>query len=266
MPSPFPGMDPYLEDPVIWRGVHQSLNTYIRDALQPMLRPKYHARLDERVYLAPLPQIMYPDVSISRIPKLREPATSYNPSVAIRQHPVIEPFTLVLLGDDRERRKPFIEIIQSKTGEVVTVIELISPSNKMGAGHEEYARKQEEILNTRANLVEIDLLGNGIRVTPEPEDINGRIDYRYMVSVNRSTRRNAYELYPIRLTDSLPHFRVPLVSPDPDVTLDLQTVFDLCYDNGDYASVTDYNQPPSVRMSFEEGAWVKQRLTEYLGQ
>ena len=223
MPSPFPGMDPYLEDPVIWRGVHQSLNTYIRDALQPMLRPKYHARLDERVYL-------------------------------------------VLLGDDRERRKPFIEIIQSKTGEVVTVIELISPSNKMGAGHEEYARKQEEILNTRANWVEIDLLGNGIRVTPEPEDINGRIDYRYMVSVNRSTRRNAYELYPIRLIDSLPHFRVPLVSPDPDVTLDLQTVFDLCYDNSHYASVTDYTQTPSVRMSFEEGAWVKQRLTEYLGQ
>jgi len=76
MPSPFPDMGPYLEDSVIWLGVHQSLNTYIRDTLQPMLRPKYHARLDERVYLAPLPQIMCPDVSISRIPKLRKPATS----------------------------------------------------------------------------------------------------------------------------------------------------------------------------------------------
>lgn len=53
MPGPFPGMDPYLERPDLWPDVHQSLITYIRDALQPQLRPRYHARIGERLYVIP---------------------------------------------------------------------------------------------------------------------------------------------------------------------------------------------------------------------
>ena len=68
MPSPFPGMDPYLEEPARWPDVHQRLITYIADALQPQIRPRYHARMGERVYILQPPQTMYPDVILTRRP------------------------------------------------------------------------------------------------------------------------------------------------------------------------------------------------------
>jgi len=68
MPSPFPGMDPYLEDPTLWPDVHQRLITYIADALQPHIRPRYHARIGERLYVVEVPHIFYPDVVLVRRP------------------------------------------------------------------------------------------------------------------------------------------------------------------------------------------------------
>ena len=66
MPSPFPGMDPYLEGPSLWRDVHQSLITYIRDALQPQIAPRYVARIDERVHIGEPPRAILPDITVSR--------------------------------------------------------------------------------------------------------------------------------------------------------------------------------------------------------
>lgn len=75
MPGPFPGMDPYLEDPVRWPDVHQRLITYIADALGPHLRPRYHARIGERVYILTPPQALYPDILLIRRPQaVREPS------------------------------------------------------------------------------------------------------------------------------------------------------------------------------------------------
>ena len=76
MPSPFPGMDPYLEEPSQWPGVHQRLITYMADAMQPRIRPRYHVLIGERVYIAEPPQNFYPDVTLLQYPTQRVPADS----------------------------------------------------------------------------------------------------------------------------------------------------------------------------------------------
>lgn len=60
---------------------------------------------------------------------------------------------------------------------------------------------------------------------------------------------------PVRLQRRLPHFRVPLQEPDPDVALNLQAVFAQCYDNGGYADFVDYGQPAPVSLSPEDATW-----------
>src|SRR5262249_44772589 len=64
MPSPFPGMDPYLEARRLWRSVHLGLIYNIAADLQPQLVPRYVARPEERVLLAPLDEPLEPDVNI----------------------------------------------------------------------------------------------------------------------------------------------------------------------------------------------------------
>ena len=68
MPNPFPGMNPYLESPTFWRGVHASLIVYAREALQPQIRPRYRVDIEERVYIEVAERHIYPDITISKPP------------------------------------------------------------------------------------------------------------------------------------------------------------------------------------------------------
>ncbi len=269
MPSPFPGMDPYLENPATWSDLHQSLITYIRDALQPELRPNYLARIGERVYVAETGRNIYPDVTLLGRPmRERRPESAgavAAPTAEAEVSPVVvrEPFTLMLLSG--EHREPYLEIIHSTGREVVTVIEVLSPANKTpGVGYEQYRKKQSEVLRSRAHLAEIDLLSQGLFVLAFDSDGGKRPDdvprSRYLISVSRAPDRTVFDLYPLILPEPLPTFRIPLRAPDPDVLLNLQAVFDKCYENGRYADVTDYTQPPPVPLSLDEQHWVKTNL------
>ena len=259
MPSPFPGMDPYLEAPARWPDVHQSLITYIRDALQPQVRPRYHARMGERVYILQPPQAMYPDVMLTRRP-VREPAAvglaAPASEMTATEEGIDMPITLVL--PPVEHREPFVEIIHAAGDEVVTVIEVLSPANKTpGDGHRLYRRKQQEILDSPAHLIEIDLLSEGLHtVAISEEGMASLPPHRYLVSVKRAPERYRFEVYPIPLQRRLARIRVPLREPDVDVALDLQAVFEKCYDNGGYADFVDYQQPAPVALGPEEAAWV----------
>ena len=262
MPSPFPGMDPYLENPATWSDLHQSLITYIRDALQPELRPNYLARIGERVYVAETGRNIYPDVTLLGRP-MREPRpTGPAPAAEAEASPVVvrEPFTLMLPSG--EHREPYLEIIHSTGREVVTVIEVLSPANKTpGVGCKQYRKQQKA--RSRAHLVEIDLLSQGLFV-PAFSDEDKRPDdvprSRYLISVSRAPDRTVFDLYPLILPEPLPTFRIPLRAPDPDVLLNLQAVFDKCYENGRYADVIDYTQPPPAPLSLDEQHWVKTTL------
>lgn len=254
MPSPFPGMDPYLEDRSLWPDVHSSLISYIREALQPALRPKYIARIGERVEVATLNKGYIPEVLIVEPPREPVRLTAQGGTLVAD-----EPLTFTFL--DEERRVPFIEIVYRETGDVVTLIEVLSPANKMGEGREQYIQKQRDLLTTYTNLVEIDLLSYGRATTlARTVPIPASTDWRYTISISRSMRRSQLELYALALPDRLPRCRIPLRAADPDVVLDLPTVFTRCYDVGGYDLIIDYSAEPPVSLSESESAWLNSHL------
>jgi hypothetical protein len=248
-------MDPYLEEPARWPGVHQSLITYIRDALQPQVRPRYHALIGERVYIVNPPQALYPDIMLIQRP-LREPAAAATTAKAEAEAAPDTPTILTL--PPVEHREPFVEIVHAGGDEVVAVIAVLSPTNKApGEGHQLYRRKQQHILDSPAHLIEIDLLSAGLlTVAISEEGLASLPSYRYLVSVRRAPDRYRFEVYAISLQQRLPHMRIPLREPDPDVGLDLQAVFTQCYDNGGYTDLIDYRRPPSAALSEAEAAWL----------
>jgi len=150
-----------------------------------------------------------------------------------------------------------VEIVHAADGEVVTVIEVLSPANKTaGEGHQIYRRKQQEVLHSTASLVEIDLLSQGLHTVAVPrEPVACAGPYRSLVCVNRASNRFEFEVDPISLTRRLPRVGVPLRQPDADGVLNLPAIFDRCYDNGGYADFVDYSQPPPVPLTDEEAAW-----------
>jgi hypothetical protein len=264
MASPFPGMDPYLEDPGLWPDLHQRIITYIADTLQPRVRPRYHARIGERLYVVSVPHIIYPDITPIRRP-VSETTPAVMRSATTGEVSVVEvdsPWAVTV--PPVEYREPFVEIVHSAGGEVVTVLEVLSPSNKApGEGHRLYRQKQAEIMGSQAHLVEIDLLGQGMPTIALPEVGFEKLPpYRYLVGVSRAPDREKFEMYPAVLEKRLPRFGIPLREPDPDVALDLQAIFARCYENGGYADFIDYRKPPPVELSKEEQAWVENLLKE----
>jgi hypothetical protein len=241
-------MDPYLEEPSQWPGVHQRLITYMADAMQPHIRPRYHVLIGERVYIAEPLQSFYPDVTLVQYPAQIAPADS--------RIAVAEPDTPTATGNylDEAQRQPFIEIIHGSSGAVVTIIEVLSPSNKLGAGREEYLRKQEQILSSGTHLVEIDLLRLGVHTVACPRE-RLQVPYHYLVCSNRATR--GWAVYCIPLQRRLPRIGIPLHEPDSDVVLDVQEIFCRCYDNGGYEDFIDYRRAPTPPLGYSDGEWTE---------
>ena len=254
MPSPFPGMDPYLEARSIWPDVHVSMITYIRESLQPNLRPKYIARIEEREQLAQTSQDYVPDVLLLRTQ--RETTTSY---VATRSLVADEPQIVTTLDEDY--RELYLEIIARDSGDVVTLIELLSPTNKVGNGRSQYIQKQTDLLATDVNLVEIDLLGYGQpTVLTRNVPITRPADWRYLINISRAERRRSLEFYAVPLHQKLPNCRIPLRPPDADVVLDLTAVFSRTYDIGSYDLLIDYSQTPDTSLRDFETTWLNSHL------
>ena len=252
MPSPFPGMDPYLESAAYWRGVHACLITYIRAVLQPLLRPRYNAGIEERLALMPTGRHIYADVNIVG-QDVREAATQLyeviTPADTAQARPLALPWIVAFDGDTPPEK--YIEIIDTSSREVVTVIEVLSPTNKVGQGADEYERKHNDVLRSRANLVEIDLLSQGVRPFPRPDACDDT-NCRYMIGVSRAASRSRYEIYPVALNEPLPKFNIPLRAPDADVPLDLRLVFNRCYDDGAYDDLIDYGHAPDMPLTEAE--------------
>ena len=253
MPSPFPGMDPYLEAAALWPGVHQRLITYTADVLQSNLRGRYHVLIGERVFIAAPPQSYYPDVTLVQYPPLHEPDSVV--AVAEPDTPTATGFYL-----EEAQRQPFIEIVHISSREVVTVLEILSPSNKSSVGREEYVHKQQHLLASSTHLVEIDLLRTGEHtVACPPERL--RTPYHYVMCINRA--RQGWAAYAVALAQRLPRIGIPLQTPDADTILDLQTLFTRCYDNGDYADFLDYRRAPTPPLSGSDAAWVTLWLQQH---
>src|SRR5262245_39966363 len=233
----FPGMDPYLEHPLLWSGVHASLIVYIRDQLQPLLRPRYVAAIEERVFVEGPEKERIPDVAIKRKRAANGPAVA-----------VVEADTPVIVKvPELEIHESFITILDLHSKQkLVAVIEVVSPTNKYeGPGRRSYRSKQREIRQTDVHLVEIDLLRTGRHVVAVPERLaRAEGPYDYLACVNRARElREDFELYPRGLRERLPRIRIPLAGDDPDVVLNVQAALEKTYDAGVYADRLEYTRP-----------------------
>ncbi len=248
----FPGMDPYLENPQIFPGIHGPMSVYLRDQLAPLIRPRYVASVGDRVYVeGPESRPITPDVWLRH--SGRENGGRSSVGVAVMDEPVM------VEVPDLEIHEPYIEIMDRESGmRVVTVIELVSPSNKYaGPGRERYVTKQEEVLQSDVHLVEIDLLRYGPHVLAVPEArVAGRFKYDYLISVNRAAgRRNRFEVYPRTVRQPLPWIRVPLAGDDPDVQLNLRAALEQAYEAGSYRDRINYRAPCQPPLPADDQAW-----------
>jgi hypothetical protein len=260
-------MDPYLEDPVLWPGVHDALIVDVRAALNRVLPPDYAANSGERVYVLPPGRSIYPDAIVIEQPAARQTrrAPGGRRRAGAGAGVVSEP-PWVVVAEPVRLRESFVEILSLKEGRrVVTVIEVLSPANKAAGaeGFELYREKQSQVLASRTHLMEIDLLRGGAHtVAPPREKLAERGRWDYLVSLHRSDQRWTFQVWPIALRDRLPCIPVPLAQGDADVELDLQAVFDQVYDEGAYSRLVEYASDPPSPLSSEDAAWADALLSE----
>lgn len=250
-PSPFPGMDPYLEAPALWSSVHTRLIVAMSDAIAALLPAGYAVDIEQRVYLTSPGDVdrssMEPDLFV-----VQEAAARYR---AGPLPPAVTPPTLVEPPEtDPEIRDRFLEIRDSRTRQVITVIELLSPFNKRpGAqGHEAFQEKRRRVMASRTNWLEIDLLRKGER----PPEVAGRADYYALLK--RGDRLRPYEVWFFDLPTPLPTVAVPLRPPHADIPMDLQAVVADVYARARYGENLDYAvPPPPPPLPADEAAWAR---------
>lgn len=249
MRGPFPGMDPYLEKH--WRDVHARLVHDACNAIQGQLASDLRARIDERLIVErPLDQAraIHPDVRVF------ERGQAGRPSAPIGGVALAEPLVIAI---DEPVAQRFVQIIDLSTGgRVVTVIEFLSPSNKVaGMGRVQYQRKQQECRDADVNLVEIDLTRTGERELLYPT-ANLPSDYQtpYLACVYRGFGASRCEIYRMPLRERLPAIRIPLRPTDPDAVLDIQALVDQAYRDGRYDDI-DYSEPVRPPLAPEDAAW-----------
>lgn len=252
MPSPFPGMDPYLEGSE-WTSVHTVLAVEIARQLTPRLLPHYIARAEKRYVVTTLDPMedvgissIYPDASIAEQSHVLRagPATATG---------AVAPLTMATVVPKRIAQV-WVEIRDAANRQLVTAIEILSPTNKQVEGRAEYLECRKRLLLSAAHLIEIDLLRRGQRL-PMQQPLPS---VPYFVFVGRADRRPLTDVWPITLTQTLPSIGVPLLAGDADVPLNLQAALSAVYDDGAYAASIDYSRPPEIPLSDDDRAWAQQ--------
>ncbi len=262
MPSPFPGMNPYLEDAFIWREVHNRLIVALANDLGARLRPKYYAAIETRTYLEDESDgvlVGIPDAIVFASTSQGQTATATLATVEIPQP---QP-QRVQLAEPIAVKERFLEVRMVKTHEVITVIEVLSPKNKRGDGRISYLKKRQAIVESQTHLVEIDLLR---AFQPMPvSGVRGVWDYRILVS--DAAQRPQAELYGFNLRDRIPSFSLPLKPEDSPLMVDLQPLLHTVYEQGNFDLRIDYTQPvPEPPLSEGDRLWVHQCIASNAGK
>ncbi|MBW4465775.1 MAG: DUF4058 family protein [Pegethrix bostrychoides GSE-TBD4-15B] len=254
MPSPFPGVDPYLETAELWPEVHSRLIVAIADQLSEQLNEQYWVAIEKRTYLEtdldPDESLLVglPDVAILAQATATEPATAVATA---------EP-TTVLLPMVETVQERYLEIREVATGAVITAIEILSPKNKRsGEGRQAYERKRNQVLLSLTHLVEVDLLRGGRSL---PMQGAGASDYRILVS--RSPDRPRAQLYGFDLRQPIPQVWVPLSPREPELPLELQPILNQVYRRGRYHLAIDYSQPLRPPLAPADADWAEALLRQ----
>ncbi len=274
MRSPFPGMDPYLEAAEHWTNVHSRLIGEISDRLTEQLRPRYFVGMEERAYITsntdPAWKTIIPDshVVMTRYPgdatPLRSPVASLGEfgesapegsdgGVAMAIEPIRLRFTTLRM------REPYLEIIDTSNRKIVTIIEVLSPTNKVAGsrGRQKYKWKRERVMRSMTSLVEIDLLRGGRPFFSD--DLRGACDYTVHVSRAEECHEGS-DLWRIKLPQPLPSIPIPLSEGDADATLDLNATWHAIYDKAGFDLVLNYKADPSTPFTSAQAAWADRLL------
>jgi Protein of unknown function (DUF4058) len=251
MPSPFPGMDPFLEDPSHWSDFHFTFINYWREAIAEQLPEEYEANVGERVYLVEMDpdsrKLIYPDIGVSDA-RIVPGAPAFASSTA-----TLEPVTIPLETVEGPR-EAFIEILHRPDRELVGVLELLSPANKQEPGRTEYLSKRNAIIRQSVHLVELDLLLGGRRLPlrrPLPAD-----DYYYLLA--RGDQRPECQVFHWSLAHALPRVPVPLRPPYADLMIDLGQVVSTAYDRARFGRRLAYGKPCLAPLRQHQEQWVRE--------
>jgi len=261
MLSPFPGMDPYLEQSKLWVDFHNSLADEMRAQLNTQIRPGYFARLTPYTTYEAIEigqstaRAIRPDVGV-----MQPGPTEFMPQTNVA---VLEIDTPVESEIDLSVPVDLLSVeIYNSDETLITAIEILSPVNKKPGhkGFTDYERKREELFHSSAHLIEIDFLREGTRPRlARPVPITP-----YYIMLSRMERRPKVDVWPIPIAAKLPKIPIPLRTPDPDAILDMSQVMENVYERGAYDVQIDYEQPvPPPEISSDEQAWVTARLQQY---
>lgn len=249
MPSPFPGMNPYFEQPGVWRGFHGHLISQMAFALTPQAIPRYFVNYEVSVYIDrgedERDLLGYADATVTRNPDATGHVTGGTATLEAPETGTVR------YGAIKQTHR-WLTIRDTGTRRVVTVIELLSPSNKMGGNRGEYLRKRRRILRSATHLVEIDLLRGGPRM---PTGGVRASDYRVLVS--RRPDRPRVQVWPIGLREAIPTIPIPVRTGEPDLRLELKPLIDSVYDGLGYHYQL-YGSPPEPPLSPEDAEWARQ--------
>jgi hypothetical protein len=266
MPSPFPGMDPWLEGPGVFPDLHSSFAIYLRAALAKALPRPFFAAISTRIYMEESDRRTEPDVDVLT-PTNGAPVATATTGTAVATRRRANVFDIpVLPWPDEEITESFIEIRTTDGGDrLITSVEILSPTNKKrgATGRGLYLAKQQEMRQLGVNLLEIDLLRAGAHATMATlAEMRRQVgQYEYHVCVTKVAADNC-QVVPIRLVEPLPTIDVPLTSEAGTVATDLQLVLDRCYDEADYSRRLHYDQPCNPPLTPEQQTWAEGILRE----
>jgi hypothetical protein len=240
MANPFPGMDPYLEGD-LWTSVQFSLVAAIARDLAPRVRPKYIALSNCREVVAP------PD-------ETEWPAGGGWPDYIVKPGRVVD-FRAALTGPIPQA---YLEIVAVPERRPVTVIEVLSPTNKRGVARPQYEKVRTRRLASPVHLLDIDLIRVGERFWPLPLHQPSP----YSVALRRAGQGSMVDVWPVEIEQPLPVVPVPLLPGDADMALDLNPLLRSIHELFRYDEQVDYSQPPPGPLTPEQAAWIDRRLRE----
>ncbi len=248
-------MDPYLENRALWPDFHNSFIAAIREWVAPLVRPRYYVALEERTYLFrsfDIEVIGRPDVAVIEGPGARGPSPKER---TVAESAVLE----VDLPMMDEVSETYLQVHETATKRVVTVLELLSPANKLHSrGRRKYEKKRERILHSRTHLVEVDLLRDG-----EPMPLSKQpapMDYRILVS--RSPSRPRAQPYAFSVRQAIPSVPLPLLAGDPEPVVDLNSILHDLYERAGFDLRLDYSAPALPPLQEDDTAWATEVIRE----
>lgn len=250
MSFPFPGMDPYLEQADVWQDFHQSFIPLVRQLLSAQVRPKYLVKIEEQIFIHESSEeqrrlLGRGDMTVSR---------TGDDAMRIASVALEAPAVGRVLWSPDVERHSFLEIRDRGNRQLVTVLELLSPSNKNpGPDRQQYLAKRQRWFASHVHLVELDLLRGGPRL---PIEHVPTCDYCVMVS--RYEDRPNVGIWPIALRDSLPTIPIPLIAQE-QATLDLQSALHQMYDAAGYEDYI-YASEPYPALQGADAEWARRLI------